>query len=352
VKLTSFLAGIAFITILLPAPSFAGNEKGNGDLSHVCRDATGAITRDDVLDLYRGVNELHLDIQESKASVEDQVNQAVARLSGYVDLYNFTLDYFPANFATHGYGIAGQLKDGPAGVPLTNTGDDLPPPSADGCPYEQLAVYTPGGDIVVQPELLSHLTSTGKAAFYLHEALYVLARTYSGAADSLVTQELVAHLFEQVENPDSIKKLVGQLFVYLPEYQHCMRRALPALLNDSDTVIVRLVPISHAGIPNYANFKIKVNLSLIEGNYANTINVSSVPILFTDTIDFELPIAARGLHQSLVNLDGLYMDPVTGQPDMPTFELQILQGSKVLSSWNNRGECSQTQQSRWWIPLR
>ena len=86
---------VSGISLLAAVPALAGNEKGNGDLAHVCRTRTGIIVRDDVLDLYRGTTTLGLKIPESDDSIDTQLAMAIARLSDFADLYNFTLDYFP-----------------------------------------------------------------------------------------------------------------------------------------------------------------------------------------------------------------------------------------------------------------
>ena len=170
------------------------------------------------------------------------------------------------------------------------TGDDLPPPSADGCPYEQLAVYTYGDNIVVQPDLLAKLTLTGRTAFYLHEALYALARKYSAAVDSLLVQELVAHLFERSLDPASIRRLAGALFPNLPTYDHCLRRPLPAFLNNTDPVVVHVTPVVSptSDVP----FEMPLYLNPTDsGTGFGSILITSIPTHLSSLFEVSMPIS-------------------------------------------------------------
>jgi hypothetical protein len=342
---------VSLLALACSLPAFAGNEKGNGDLSHVCRSHAGAILRDDVLDLYRGAVEGHLTIPQSRLPIEQQVGRAVDLLSDYVDLYNFVLDFLPPGFTVQKTGISGLLQFGPTGVPLTDTDDDVPPASVDGCPYEQLAVYTQGGALVVQPELFDHLSLTGKSAFYLHETLYYLAREYSDAVDSLLVQRLVARLFESKPDPAVIRDLVGAVFPRVPVYDHCQRRALPAVLSPQGDVSIRITPLAPSmALPNDTN-QLYVELSLTPDG-KHPIKVGNVSVRLADSAEFALPIAPQGLRGGLVFIDGAVINPSNGTWDIPVFSMEIRQNGKVLSAWDNQGNCWAVPGNRWWIPLR
>jgi hypothetical protein len=171
----------------------SANEKGNGGGAFVCRDATGKILSAELVDLYEAKNQLGLTIQNFGRASLDQRLEAIQLRAHQAD------PEFGPTFDEYLQIIREKLRV-VGNVTLENTNDFQISISPRRCAggkirFEQLASYTPTGDLIVDGEIYRHLSRTNQAALYVHEALYLIARVKYGSVSSLEARVATGYLF-------------------------------------------------------------------------------------------------------------------------------------------------------------
>lgn len=204
VQKSSRLLGTAAAAFLIAIPlAEAGNESGHGGVSIVCRTKDNSIKSVELLDTFEGNHQYNLKIGGSELPVEDQIEAAQNRLSSRTDV----LTEFQNELA-HVQAHIHFLKEG---VGLNPTDDAFPVINKKGCKYEQLAVYTDAGQVLVDAELFGFLSKTDQAALYVHETIFKMARA-RGAKSSVEARKLTAYLFIRPNQPAVIKELLASMF--------------------------------------------------------------------------------------------------------------------------------------------
>jgi hypothetical protein len=196
------LTAILAFACLLPAPAVAGRE-GHGGVSIVCRNRDKSIKSVELLDTFEGNNRYNLKIGGSALPIDDLIEQAQIRLASRPDLleeFQNELAYVQAHI---------QFMDKEVGLNPTN--DAFPVIKKKRCRYEQLAVYTDDGQILVDSELFEWLSVTDRAALYVHEVIFKMARG-RGAESSVESRKLTAYLFTRPNQPGVIKELLESMF--------------------------------------------------------------------------------------------------------------------------------------------
>lgn len=168
-----------------------GTVGGGGGKVVACRNTSGDLTSVELLDLFEAKNIYGLSINESSASVADQVASTLTALDG--------LD---PNMVAFGYGLASELRRQiliidqntnwvkNAHLQLTTDSyEKIVPPS--GCQIEQLINYTALGEVMFDKELWDKMSITNQAAAKVHEALYAFLREEYSETNSLRTRKAV-----------------------------------------------------------------------------------------------------------------------------------------------------------------
>lgn len=203
----SVAVGAVAMTLGLSTTALAGKEAGNGGVVHVCRDQnTRKLMTVELLDLYRARVERGYTFESTATAPKVRASLALMplakmnlRLFDIVWALNDRLDQLHYFVDTD--------------VSLMDTGDAVtewdhlkPEP---GCKFEQLAVFTKGGTLLIQEPLYRKLDQVNLTAFRLHESIYRMALVHMAIRNkySIRTQRLVGSLLAS-ESPgeDRIEK--------------------------------------------------------------------------------------------------------------------------------------------------
>lgn len=201
--LSGMCLSLCALPIVAMAGEVSGGKEGHGGVSIVCRTPSDAIKSVELLDTFEGNNQYNLKIGGSALPPEDQVEQAQTRLASRPDL----LDEFQtelANVQAHIQFLKGE-------VGLNPTDDAFPVIKKKSCRYEQLAVYTDSGQVLVDSELYGFLSTTDQAALYVHETIFKMARS-RGETSSVTSRKLTAYMFTRPNQPNVTKELLASMF--------------------------------------------------------------------------------------------------------------------------------------------
>ncbi|MES2802077.1 MAG: hypothetical protein V4654_06265 [Bdellovibrionota bacterium] len=173
--------------------SYAGADGSGGGAGIFCPASVSNQPRVQLLDLYEGRINEGLEIPESNIPYEEQITQALNKLS-----FDFSLQIDIRKTLT---GLKANHKFLPPGVGI-HTPPDLGSDDAvvmpTGCTIGAIGFYEKSGVLKISSDAYSDLSETQKAAFWIHEAFYKLVRTYKEKADDLInaksTREFVSNL--------------------------------------------------------------------------------------------------------------------------------------------------------------
>ena len=181
-----------------------GGDSSGGGPSIVCRNPDKTIVSVSLLDLYEAQILYGLKLNNSNDTVDHQVS-AVSRQLAELNLF---LGYdFDAAITS----IRTNVKWFPDGVvinPGSDIGNDHAVPVPNGCTIELVGFYESTGRLVISKTLFDHLSLTEQAAFYVHEALYKIARSRVEAQNSGSTRKLNGYLFAISQSAEVIKPLL------------------------------------------------------------------------------------------------------------------------------------------------
>lgn len=176
------------MTLSISGFAQSGGVDGGGGKSVVCRAQDGKITSAEILDFFEGRVQYSLNPQSSNASVEEQIEAAVTRLSsGRGANFKHTLSSY-VNFVQSNKVIT---PDGTSLLPVEDSHHVVVPKD---CLVEQLANFTVQNQILINGEIWNSLDNTNKAALIVHEALYKVFRDF-GATNSIRARKSVAIAF-------------------------------------------------------------------------------------------------------------------------------------------------------------
>lgn len=179
---------LTYLVFLNTAHAF-GTETSGGGGAAVCRDAQNKIISAQLLDLYEGSVRFGLDLQRAKVAPKDQILDVLSRIQSpllkklitqsIVDIVDNTV------FLPNGVGMAS----------LTDLGSDYAVFAPEGCNIEPVGFYESDGTLKVATSIYNALPKTDRAAFFLHEAIYKLARDLAFKRNSSESRKSVAALF-------------------------------------------------------------------------------------------------------------------------------------------------------------
>ncbi|MES2802075.1 MAG: hypothetical protein V4654_06255 [Bdellovibrionota bacterium] len=183
----------SFVTVI-SLSAFAGAESSGGAGGIFCPTTVANQPRVQLLDLYEGRINEGLEIPESNVPYEEQITQALNKLS-----FDFSLQMDMRKTLTD---LKANHKFLPAGVGIhtpSDLGTDEAVVMPTDCTMGAIGFYESSGTLKISSDAFNSLSETQKAAFWMHEAFYKLVRFYkeseAGLVDAKSTRIFVSKLF-------------------------------------------------------------------------------------------------------------------------------------------------------------
>lgn len=205
-----------------------GTETSGGGGAAVCRDQYKNITSAYLLDLYEGKYRFNLNIPQTAQNPDDQIIKAISKIQDPVikQLIKQTI----ADIINR----ASFLPNGVSLSPSTDLGKDYGAVVPDGCVIEPIGFYESSGVLKISKSIYKALSETDKAAFFVHEAIYKLARDMVYQQDSALSRKLVATMFST--QTIEVEKALEGLFKESWNYWNYHQLSSIKLYNFLDTV--------------------------------------------------------------------------------------------------------------------
>lgn len=198
------------VTLLISRLSLAGGESSGGGGAAVCRDNNKKIISAQLLDLYEGVVRFNFNIPQSNQSAKDQILNALSKINDPIlkQLIKQTTAQVLDSvvFLPIGVGMA----------PTTDLGKEYAVVVPEGCDIEPIGFYESDGTLKISRSVYSALSETDRAAFFIHESIYKIARDLAFKKDSSESRKLVAALFSTSSTEGNFQ--IDQLFYAQNEY--------------------------------------------------------------------------------------------------------------------------------------
>lgn len=241
-NLSSLAVSLAFFSVLsIVSTAEAGGFNGGGGGAAVCRDRNNKIRRAYLIDTYER-QVWDGDIRKSSAPELEQLKAAIARIP---DEFQRTV---VTDYAATVVRVATFLPPNVAIAPTTDLG--LLTLIPEGCSIEPVGVYTSGG-LSISREVYRALSKTDRAAFFLHEAIYKLARDTADAQDSQWTRFVVGKLFAKEKVDVSINSAFWDYIMFnkaawnVDDWRIKNKMALAHSRSGTESFTVRVFPIGN-----------------------------------------------------------------------------------------------------------
>lgn len=204
---SSILLGSIF---LLSSSAFAGKETSGGGGAAVCRDSNKKITSARLLDLYEGEVRFNYNIPQINQAPKEQIISVLSKINDQMLkqlIYQTTAQVIQSSvFLPAGVGMA----------PTTDLGKDYAVVVPEGCAVEPIGFYETDGTLKLSQSVYAALSQTDRAAFFVHESVYKMAREMAFRSDSSDSRKIVASLFSN--NTIEANLNIESLFYSATEY--------------------------------------------------------------------------------------------------------------------------------------
>jgi hypothetical protein len=332
---------IVLFSALITAPSaFAVGQEGKGGVAHVCRDPrTGKILRAELLDLYVGSKApLNLKIEDLDRIVRPTSFVGSEYTARQKDL--ITDDHIYNHLRVFRNEVMEKVKFIETTLELADTGDAFPseeeadsyPKPEPGCEYEQLAVYTPTGQVLIKSEIWGALSPTHQRALQEHEALYAMARKFSNAKTSVAVQKIMAHLFAKDVQPAQVGRLLKELFPRLPEFPDCYMgfRVEKIVGNEPLRILLKVSDFERRVVP--VLYKVWI-IAPAEVSEKYDIAEGEIPIT-QNGVALSTPFRSQSLIGKMLHVQ-LETRPGIDESNFHSVQFELLQGNRRITSWSN-----------------
>lgn len=195
-----FAFSLAIASLSASLPAYAVQE-GHGGVSLVCRDSKKKIVSAQLLDLFEGRNEYGYQFQVRNEDYREQIHRVINLLRDHCILQG---DEIEARIIA----IMSRRVMVESDIELILSQDAFPLIRKRGCSFEQVATYAHDDGVMIQPEIFEQLSETHKAALYVHEAIYLLAREELGVERSTKVRKAVAYLFSEGVESAVLQRLI------------------------------------------------------------------------------------------------------------------------------------------------
>jgi len=184
----------ALTTLTISSPVFAfieGNGTSGGGPGIFCPSSIAGQPSVQTLDIYEGRTNDGLVIPELPAPFKQQIANALQKLN-----FDFSLQIDLKNALTKVMGEASTYAPGVSIHVPPDLGKDDAVPYPTGCDIGAIGYYQSDSVLKVSADAYSPLSETQKAAFWLHEAFYMMVREFDGGSNdgSGPARSFVAHL--------------------------------------------------------------------------------------------------------------------------------------------------------------
>jgi hypothetical protein len=165
--------------------SGGGGVDGGGGRGVVCRNPDESIRSVELLDFFEAADRYNRVIVKSTAPAIEQAKAAMENFGAGSEfgVLPFNRDYWRARIDDIVSRMPSRKNMSRSRLNLVNDSHEPIFPRESGCAIEQLANYTPDGDILVDQEIREKMDPTTEAGLLVHEAIYKHFR-YFGATDS------------------------------------------------------------------------------------------------------------------------------------------------------------------------
>lgn len=168
--------------------SLAGAASSGGGAAVVCRNANNEITSARLLDLFESEVRFGHTVLQSNEDARTILNEVLGRLDEKSNLQLFLKEIVAETIES--------IKFLPQGVVFASP-EDLGQQGivvSDGCHLQGVGYYE-GDTLMVAKSIYNSFSETDKAAFIIHESLYLLARKFMGQTNSSSSRKLTGELF-------------------------------------------------------------------------------------------------------------------------------------------------------------
>ncbi|MGE3262284.1 MAG: hypothetical protein AB7K68_10940 [Bacteriovoracia bacterium] len=255
----TLLALLATTTLAPSLWAAEGGVNGGGGNAVVCRNSQGAIARAELLDLYEG--EVRYDYEVARDS--DSVAAMSRALNRSPDPLTRNLIEQSVAHVLNNYEF---LRSGVALNPSADLGKGIAIPVPEGCRLEGVGYYEDDGKLKVSRSVYQALSPTDRAAFFLHEAAYRLAREMKQQDDSKDSRRYVAAAFSPEVSNDFIKQQLGKILTVADygDADSCLAKK-HILVDSNENPEWRVKVISpKLGERNHGNASLKITCSVRE----------------------------------------------------------------------------------------
>ncbi len=198
------------VTLFISRLSLAGGESSGGGGAAVCRDNNKKIVSAQLLDLYEGVVRFNYNIPQINQSAKDQILNALSKINDPLlkQLIKQTIVQIidSVTFLPLGVGMA----------PTTDLGEEYAVVVPEGCAIEPIGFYESDGTLKISRSVYNALSETNRAAFFMHESIYKIARDLSYKKDSSESRKTVAAVFST--SSTEANSQIDQLYYNPNEY--------------------------------------------------------------------------------------------------------------------------------------
>ncbi|MBC7753605.1 MAG: hypothetical protein H7Z71_05155 [Moraxellaceae bacterium] len=177
------------ITLFKSLIVIAGGESSGGGGAAVCRDNNKKIISAQLLDLYEGTVRFNYNIPRSSSPVKDQILGILSKIDDPMFkqlIKQTTVQVLESSvFLPSGVGMA----------PTTDLGAEYAVVVPEGCAIEPIGFYEFDGSLKLSRSVYQALSETDRAAFFIHESIYKIARDLAFKRESSASRKTVAALF-------------------------------------------------------------------------------------------------------------------------------------------------------------
>lgn len=214
---------------VLPAWAGGGAGDGGGGNAVVCRDSQGKITKAELLDLYEGAVRYNYDLTQDSDPLH-VINRALDRSP------NLYARFQLSEMIQHVLNNHEFLRAGVALNPSADLGKGIGVPVPEGCRLEGVGYYEEDGKLKISRSVYQALSPTDRAAFFLHEAAYALARKSKNQSDSKDSRKYVAAVLSQNVSDGAVRDQLAKIMNIddtskIDEVQTCMESHFLSLEN-------------------------------------------------------------------------------------------------------------------------
>jgi hypothetical protein len=189
----------------------SGVGSSGGGSAIVCRDANQKILSAEMYDLYEGKNYFGLAIEKNTDLPKQQILNVIQAM-------NQNAYVIPAVIQAVD-DIIGKIQFLPTGVVISapsDMGTDYPIIHPSACNVEGVGFYTSDNQLKVSQAVYSAFSNTDKAAFVLHEALYLIDRQmglHGGDGSSETARALNSLLFSTNPSVSQVSGMAADVFL-------------------------------------------------------------------------------------------------------------------------------------------